>query len=228
MKHTSWKWLFALGLVAVLAACGSSKNSSTHASKGTPLAGTLTIKAGACTGPEPSGSYFRMVQPGGNPAAGPFVSNADSTCRDKTYTALAPGTDHGITLGKYQPQPAKPFGPDGSSASTGIVTPAAFFAVRFGVSTNPIDPQTHKSTKVPTISREGNRLTGDLSALAVSWNGQFFNQGSPKPGGGASSVHGTFDAATGAYTLEWVSTVAGGPFNGFAGFWHLEGTVEAK
>ncbi len=35
---------------------------------------------------------------------------------------------------------------------------------------------------------------------------------------------GTYNAATGAYTLQWSSQVVGGPFNSFSAFWNLTGT----
>jgi hypothetical protein len=37
---------------------------------------------------------------------------------------------------------------------------------------------------------------------------------------------GTYDASSRRYTLEWTSLIVGGPFNGFTGVWHLEGTYE--
>jgi hypothetical protein len=64
----------------------------------------------------------------------------------------------------------------------------------------------------------------------VAWNGQQFSQGSPKPDGSrpgiTSDPKGSYAAKTGKYTLEWASQVVGGPFNGFTGSWHLEGTFK--
>jgi hypothetical protein len=37
---------------------------------------------------------------------------------------------------------------------------------------------------------------------------------------------GTYDRSIHAYSLEWTSHIDGGPFNGFTGMWHLEGTFE--
>jgi len=194
------------------------------------LVGTLELQAGSCASGE-TGSYFRMVQPGGSLTAGPFVSNGDSICAVKTWTTLAPGTDGGIVTGSYQPQPATPFSSGGNSSADRIVKPQTFFAVDFGVSTNPTDPQTKTAVPVPRIVDTGGRLSGDLSAVAVSWNGQFFNQGSPKPGGATSAqttaVEGTYDTSTHAYTLTWTSQVQGGPFNNFVGVWHLQGTFQS-
>ena len=32
-----------------------------------------------------------------------------------------------------------------------------------------------------------------------------------------------YDAATGAFVISWTSQIVGGPFNGFSGYWHLQG-----
>jgi hypothetical protein len=83
-------------------------------------------------------------------------------------------------------------------------------------------------TRAVDHQREREAL-GDLSALNAAWNGQQFNQGAPKPGASPpGNATGTYDAKTGAYTLEWSSPIAGGPFNGFTGVWHFEGTFEKK
>jgi hypothetical protein len=74
-------------------------------------------------------------------------------------------------------------------------------------------------------------LSGDLRAWEATWNKQDFNQGSPKPDGSTPKLttpaHGTYDATTGAFVLEWTSTIVGGPFNEFTGSWHLTGTFRA-
>lgn len=186
--------------------------------------GILGIDAGVCDGTTLSGSYFRMVQPGGTAEAGPFVDNPDSSCADLTTTAVRPGADGGLRLGDYQPQPDPNFLDDGTSAAAAVIEPQGFFAVRFGISTNAVDPQTGAEVPAPTATVDGATLTVDHRAFSVSWNGQYFNQGAPSPDGSGSPATGTYDAATGAYTLDWTSTVVGGPFNGFTGVWHLAGT----
>ena len=213
----------ALVLVAVaLAGCGGDDEPDESASAGDRRTGVLEVDAGACTGDEPTGSWFRMVQPGGTPEDGPYVDNGDSSCADKTVTPLSPGTDGGLRIGDYQPQPEPPFGDGGASRSAAVIEPAAFFAVPFGISTNATDPQTGRKVPAPTLSVDGDDVRADLSALSVSWNGQHFNQGAPKPGGEGSAT-GTFDESTGRYTLDWTSLIEGGPFNGFVGVWHFEG-----
>jgi hypothetical protein len=81
---------------------------------------------------------------------------------------------------------------------------------------------------VPELHQDGGRLGGDLSAFDATWNNQSFNQGAPKPDGSlpgnTSAPSGTFDAATGRFTLTWTSQIVGGPFDKFTGLWHLEGT----
>ena len=215
----------ALALIA--GACGSStatSSSSPPANSSTGLVGLFAIDAGSCASDTPTGSWFRMVQSGGDPTSGPFVPNADSTCADKTTSPIQPGIDGGLRTGGYQPQPSPPFDTNGGSTSASVIAPQAFFGVLFGVSTNPTDPQTNAPVAPPTITAADGKLSGDLSAVSVSWNSQQFNQGSPKPGATASTVTGTYDPTTKRYTLDWSSKVSGGPFDGFTGVWHLEGT----
>ena len=71
-------------------------------------------------------------------------------------------------------------------------------------------------------------LSGQVTAWAAQWNGDSFNQGSPKPDGSlpkpTTKLTGTYNPTTRAFTLVWTSLIVGGPFNGFAGYWHLAGT----
>jgi hypothetical protein len=158
-----------------------------------------------------------MVLPTGD-RTGPFLANADSTCApDQTYTLLDPGRDGGLVTGTYQPEPSPAFDADGNSLAAAITGPARFFGVAFSASTNPVDPQTGATTNRPRIAVDSGALSGDLTAFAASWNRQEFHQGTTSP-------TGTYDPATGRFTLEWISSIHGGPFDRFAGLWHLEGT----
>ena len=192
------------------------------------LTGPFALTAGTCAGGSASGSYFRMVQPSGTAKDGPFVTNGDSTCADQTYTLLSPGTDGGFTTGSYQPAPSQPFDAAGNSLAARIVVPTPFFGVRFGLSTDPTDRQTGKQAPALSLRTDGGKLSGDARAWAATWNKQDFNQGAPKPDGSSpgltTAVHGTFDESSGAFVVEWASTVVGGPFNDFTGVWHLAGT----
>ena len=198
----------------------------------TSLVGTFALTGGACQGGAASGTYFRMVQPSGTVAGGPFVSNGDSTCADKTYTLLAPGSDGGLITGANQPAPSPAFDAQGNSLSNRSTVPAVFFGVKFGLSTDPTDRQSGAKVTPPAVQSDGaGKLTGDLRAWEATWNKQDFNQGAPKPDGSmpklTTPVHGTYDSATGAFVLEWTSTIVGGPFNEFTGSWHLAGTFRA-
>ncbi len=74
---------------------------------------------------------------------------------------------------------------------------------------------------VPTgiVDDQSNSITMDLSSWFVWWNGTTFNQGSP-------AASGTYDPASGAFTLNWSKLIVGGPFDGTTGYWQLNGFVE--
>lgn len=225
--------LAGVALALALAGCSSSPSagsSSTAASSSSgALVGLFKIDPGVCSSAGvTSGSWFRMVQGGGNVSAGPFLPNGDSTCGDKTWTSLAPGTDGGLRTGAYQASPSPAFDSGGNGLASAIVAPVTFFSVKFAVATDPTDPQTSKAVPKPSITVSGTTLSGNLEAFGVAWNKQYFNQGSPKPDGtkpgNTSGPTGTYDSSTHTYTLQWSSQIAGGPFNNFTGVWHLEGT----
>lgn len=192
-----------------------------------PLSGRFELAPGACNG-APTGSYFRMILPTGT-ADGPFVSNSDSQCGDKSYTLLTPGADGGLVAGTYQPEPSPAFDGSGNALADRIVKPTRFFGVDFSASTNATDPQTKANVPPPSLSAGSDGgLSGDVRSFAASWNNQQFNQGAPKPDsstpGLTAAPSGTLDAQSGAFTLEWRSQIVGGPFDRFTGVWHLEGT----
>ncbi len=226
-------------LVLVVSACGGDdgddgKDASAGAGGATELIGVFKIDPGTCdpTGPVTKGSYFRMIQPGGNPADGPYVPNGDSPCGDKTWAPMKPGREGGLTTGAYQPYGDPAFDEKGNGTAMSITQPTPWFAVTFANATNEKDPQTGSATSTPRITVEDGKLSGDLSAYAAAWNKQHFNQGAPKPGGERPGLTagptGTYDEATKAYVLDWSSQIAGGPFNDFTGVTHLEGTFEPK
>ncbi|WP_296391705.1 hypothetical protein [Williamsia sp.] len=197
----------------------------------TPLNGLFGIDGGVCSGNSVTGSFFRMILPAGG-TSGPFLSNSDSGCGDKTVTPLSAGSDGGLTSGSLQPQPAQAFDGSGNALSGSVTRPVKFYGVGFATATNGTDPQTGQGTSVPQLRADGTALTGDLSAFGVTWNKQVFNQGAPKPGGAlpgkTSAVRGTIDRSTGAYVIEWTSQIVGGPFNNFTGLWHLAGTYRGS
>jgi hypothetical protein len=195
---------------------------------GRSLVGTFKINPGSYgTGKGASGSWFRMVLPGGTAASGPFFSNPDSAASDKTFTLFNPGTDGGLVTGAFQEPPSPAFASNGNALAAKIVTPTKFAGVDFSLSTSAKDAQTGLTVPAPAITDTAGKLTGQLKAFTAEWNKQFFNQGSPKPDGGTpgitSPVTGTYDEATHAFTISWASSIVGGPFNGFTGVWHFEG-----
>ncbi|MFB7723247.1 hypothetical protein [Nocardia sp. NPDC056100] len=248
------------GLLAVTAllvtGCGSD-DSAQPASAPEQLTGLLRFTAGAVNGDSVTGTWFRMVQPGGTPENGPYMPNGDSPAQGGSTTLLEPGTAGGLQVGGYQSEPEPGFA-QGNSLSASITKPTKFFAVEFGISTNALDPQTQRRVPPPTVTNDNGKLTADLSSWAASWNDQEFNQGAPKPPekqgpqvAGAEQVQrawdwvaqrwfdrpsssaaqgpsatGTYDPKTRAFALQWTSLIVGGPFNGFTGVWHLQGTFE--
>lgn len=217
---------FVLGILLLVALTSLGTAAAAPAPAAATLAGTLEITAGSCSHGQVSGTYIQMILPSGS-ASGPYMSNSDSSCSNQAYTLLAPGTDGGLEFGSYQPLPSPPFDSDGNARAHAITAPAQYEGTAFATSTNPVDPQTRTKVAPPTLTVQGHEVTADLRSFSVSWNKQYFNQGSPKPDGSRPGITraatGTYDSATGAMTLSWTSQVVGGPFDKFTGSWHLVG-----
>lgn len=208
--------------IGILAGCGSSGKSahagSTSASGGSApagthaLTGTFRIDPGVCSSGTavPTGSYLQMLGGGGA-----VVKNSFGGCANAAYTPLKPGSK-GLVTGSYEPPP-----------SDSIFLPANFFGSDFRVSTAPVDAQTNEAVPPPSIESNAGNLSGNLEAVDVAYNGAFFNQGAPKPGGAFSgatkALSGTI-SCDGSYTMQWQSQIVGGAFNNFTGVWHLTGT----
>ena len=78
------------------------------------------------------------------------------------------------------------------------------------------------------VSGTGAKAAGQEQAeKAFDWVANKYLGGAPKPTVTGDVATGTYDATTGAFTLQWTSHIVGGPFNGFTGLWHLEGVFEA-
>ncbi|HET7481632.1 MAG TPA: hypothetical protein VFK89_02100 [Actinomycetota bacterium] len=215
---------------------GSVQTSTTRSASDSPssLVGIFQLAPGQCSsnGGVTEGSYFRMIQPRGDAEKGPFINNGNSPCGDNTYTPMEPGADGGLASGSYQPNPDPAFDRAGNSQASGIFEPLNFQGIAYGGSTNEVDPQTKAEVPAPSFATDGSgHLTGDVRAVSVGWNNQHFNQGAPKPDGSTPGLtkapSGSFDSTTGAFVMEWTSTISGGPFDGFTGLWHLEGTFRS-
>lgn len=220
-------------LALVLAACSGSDDASGVAAAGDDpgaLSGTVAITSGTCDGGAAEGSWFRMVQPEGTLADGPFIGNGESPCEDSTHTPLLAGRT-GLVIGEHQSFPDPVFDDDGNALADAIFAPTSFFAVDFGVATPPVEPQTETDVDPPSLTvDEDGAVTGDLRAVSVAYNGAYFAQGAPAPDGSmpgqTSPVEGTFDEASGTLVIEWAAQIVGGPFNNFTGIWHVEGTLQ--
>jgi hypothetical protein len=199
----------------------------------TPLSGTLSIAPGKYVPPSKgkaghyTGSYFRMLTPG---ATDKYFINVDSKAKDKSYTLFIPGSEKGLRLGVFQPPPTPAFAPDGFALASTIVQPMTFAGINFSISTAPTDAQSGLPDTPPSLSVTGNQVTGNFGSWTAEWNSIYFNQGAPKPGsepypGVTKPVTGTYNKKTKAYQIIWDSLIVGGPFNGFAGYWHLEGKL---
>ena len=186
------------------------------------LVGLFAVDSGSCAdGTTPVGSYFRMVQPGGDAAEGPFIENFDSGCSDTTYSVLNAGSDGGLMIGADQWAPDPAFDAEGNGLATSIIEPVTFFGVDFAAAAIDDLPGV-------TVSATDGVLSGQTTGFTAYYGGEPFNQGAPKPEGETVGLTtdptGTIDAETGAYILEWQSQISGGAFNEFTGIWHLEGT----
>jgi hypothetical protein len=193
---------------------------------GVPLIGTFKVDAGAApNGQPPTGSYFEMLQSNGAP-----LSNLSSPAPDKDYTPLSPGIDGGLRTDVYQqaPNPAFSGGSVGGALADRIIQPVPFYLVNFSTETSSTDAQVGNQDPLPSIVNDNGQLSGQLTAWDAQWNGQSFNQGTPKPDGSVppptTPLTGTYEASSHRFTLVWKSLIVGGPFNGFAGLWHLSGT----
>jgi hypothetical protein len=212
--------LVAVAALAAPAGAGAAKP------KATKLVGTFKLDPGSVKNGEAAGTYFRMIFADGKT----FFANPDSEADDKTFTFLKPGKKGGLVTGRYQPSPAAAFDGAGNAKANSIVLPQKFAGILFSIATLSKDPQSKKKAALPSITATGTKLSGDTSAWTAEWNKLFFNQGSPKPsagtGDGTTAVTGNYSAKTGKFILRWRSKIQGGAFDGFIGFWHLQGTFK--
>jgi hypothetical protein len=155
-----------------------------------------------------TGSYFRMQEPSGGPAK--YFSNPYSRNADKTYTLITAGTEGGLQAGSLQGVPNPAFDSKGNARAALIIKPTDFNGINFSLVTLNI---------APDIVATAGRLSGQVTGLHAAWNKLLFKQG--------GKVSGTYNAQTHLYVLNWTSPVVGGPFNGFTGIWHLQGTFSS-
>jgi hypothetical protein len=216
-----------LGLCAAAAAAAALVGAPSQAASSRALNGTFKLAPGTFSGGRAHGTYFRMITSRGG-ARTQYLANPDSRSRDKSYTLGRPGRDGGLATGRFQPHPDPPFDARGNAKANRIIQPEPYTAIRFSVATLRKDPQTKKPSAVTSATVNGRRLTVRLPGYTAEWNKQFFNQGAPKPDGTGAAATGSYNARTKHFVLTWTSRISGGPFNGFSGFWHLEGTFSPR
>ncbi|MGD0452206.1 MAG: hypothetical protein ABSB69_01290 [Solirubrobacteraceae bacterium] len=218
---------------ALVVGTGALAAAPASAAAATPVRGTLTIAPGKYVPAKHgkaahyTGSYFRMLLPG---ATDKYFRNPNSKAKDKTYTLFVPGSERGLRLGSFQPPPTPAFASDGFALASSIVEPMTFAGIDFSISTAATDAQSGQTDVAPSLSVSGSQVSGNFSAWTAEWNSIYFNQGAPKPGsepypGPTRPVIGTYNSKTKAYQIIWYSLIVGGPFNGFTGYWHLQGTL---
>jgi hypothetical protein len=133
--------------------------------KAQTLVGTFRLTAGTSTATGVTGSFFRMIYPGGTVAGGKFFDNPDSKATDKSYAPVSPGTAGGLVTGKYQAAPSPAFESGGNSLAGAIIAPKPFTAIDFGLVTNPKDPTSGKAVPPPSIQIKGGKLSGQVRAF---------------------------------------------------------------
>lgn len=187
MSQRSRRWYPAVVTIALAgvalgaAGCSGGGTLKTTTKSNPEMVGLFRLSAGQTAGGQVTGSWFRMLQPGGNPTSGPYMINSDSPADGGQVTLLSPGSQGGLRTGGYQSQPQPAFDSGGNSLSAAIIAPTRFFGVRFSISTNQVDLQTKTTVAPPTVVLDHGKLRADLSSWAASWNNQNFNQGAPKP-----------------------------------------------
>jgi hypothetical protein len=216
-----------LGLAITATAAVALVGAPSQAAGSRQLNGTFRLQAGSYSHGQADGTWFRMITSRSGSKT-QYLANPDSKARDKTYTLGRPGRDGGLATGRFQPHPDPPFDGKGNALANKIILPSPYTAIRFSVATLRKDPQSKKSVAAPSASVSGRRLTIRLPGYTAEWNKQYFNQGAPKPDGSGAPATGTYNARTKHFVVTWKSKISGGPFNGFTGFWHLEGTFKPR
>jgi hypothetical protein len=208
---TAKRRLAALTVGIALAASACSGHSSPTA-QSSRLTGLFKITPGACaTGKaKPSGSYLVVI----SAAESKTVPNKQSECQNTAYTLLKPGTDDGLVTGEFQDVPGPAFDKQGDGRADRIVVPTKFGPYRFGIATNTHDQQGAANGAAtypqPEAIVSGSSLRVDLRSLVVTYHGpssstckQAYGVGCWELG--SENATGTYDAATGAYDINWFS-----------------------
>lgn len=215
-----------LALVAAAGCSGSHQTTpdSTH------LDGLFKIAAGECSGTTglPTGSYLVVL----SAVSGKTVGNPNGGCQNPAYTLLKPGTDGGLVTGEFQQVAGATFDSHRDSRDNRIIAPVRFdrYLVGFGTSSRDEQdaPTGAPAFPDPAAVVAGTALQVDLRSLVVSYAGNAGASCATSYGVGCwelGSEHasGTYDAATGHYSIQWFSGASFTP-KGDSIEIHLEGT----
>ena len=216
-----------IGLSLAAAAAVALAGAPSQAAGSKALNGTFRLTPGSYADGKPHGTWFRMII-SGSAAKKAYLPNPDSKAKDRSYTLGRPGSDGGLATGRFQPSPDPAFDGKGNAVVSKIIKPQPFTAINFSVATLKKDPQSKQTVAVTSASVSGRRLTLRVPGFTAEWNKQYFNQGAPKPDGTGAAATGTYNAKTRHFVVTWTSKISGGPFNGYSGFWHLEGTFSPR
>lgn len=205
---------FVAGLAAagLLAAAGCSATGHAATPQSDRLVGSFRLTPGHCTSvaAKPTGSYLVAVSAAANKA----VRNPKSTCVNRDYTLLRPGTAGGLVTGQFQPQPDPLFDAHRNSRASAIVEPTWFGPFRLGFATEAQDeqdaPTGAPAFPTPQATVINGTLNVDLRSLVVSYAGPANGTCATSFGLGcwqlgSKSATGTYDARTRQFVLDWFS-----------------------
>jgi hypothetical protein len=217
----------AVAALGTAAGCGG----SAKAAAPTHLNGLFRIAPGRCAGGhgKPSGSYLIVI----SAARSRAVRNPRNRCANHVYTLLRPGTEGGLTTGRFQPEPSPAFDARRNSTATHLIAPVAFGPYLLGFATNSRDEQDAPSGApaypAPSAIDENGTLDLDLRSLVMTYAGnanatcrQSYGVGCWNLG--SRSAQGTYDAATHHFIIDWLTGEAFVP-TGDSIAVHLEGTL---
>jgi hypothetical protein len=206
----SCRGVAAAAAVLALTAAGCSGQGGSASAPSTKLNGVFHIAAGVCpagTG-APTGSYLVVIAASANKA----VKNSRSTCTNKGYTLLRPGTDGGLVTGEFQDITGVTFDRQGNSRADRIITPTRFDRLRLGFATNTRDEQ-DAASGAPAFPRpaaivSGTALRVDLRSLVVSYGGNANTTCATSFGLGcwelgSENATGTYNRTNGHYSISW-------------------------
>lgn len=245
---TAFALAFALG---GLSACGGEKDD--QAAFSGELVGLLELTPGKADGAEVTGTYFRMVTIAGDfmknadspadegkatllspgtsgglrfggyqshpkPA---FDAQGNSTSDGITKPTPFFGVDFSIGTNPVDPQTKADVAPPTVIVKDGRVEADLS---SWGVTWN---NQVFNQGAPKPVPNTGAKAPGQEKAEKVwDWVAGKYLEAAPAAGTEGPKATGTYDASTGKIVLEWTSLIVGGPFGGFTGQWHLEGTFK--